>query len=237
MRALTIAVVLAFSLAAVAQEPPQPLPPSSPSSVEPLPPPPYAGQAPVASPSAASLAGPSLTVSRARPSPYTVGRWRTARTLTVIGSVFNLIGTGLSLTSAIYIAATDYPPSTNQLLAPPARPSDPGPALAYAGASVSAAGFVLSAAGLGWEHRLLDQLGADPGRGAFGVGTAFGVVGFASVGLSYFFGLTDYLNPHDQSVALLTTSLAGTALCAIAGILYSVDSSHLNDAWRGVLTF
>ena len=165
-----------------------------------------------------------------------MGRWRTARTLTVLGSVFNLIGTGLSLTSVIYIAATDYPPDTNQLLAP-AKPSDPGPALAYAGASASAAGFVLSAVGLGWEHRLLDSLGADPGRGAFGVGTAFGVFGFAGVGLSYFFGLTDYLNPHDQSIAILATSLTGTALCAIAGILYSIDSSHLNEAWRGVLTF
>ena len=74
---------------------------------------------------------------------------------------------------------------------------------------------------------MLDHLGADPGRGAFGVGTTFGLVGFLGVGPSYFFGLTDYFNPHDQSVAILATSLTGTALCAIAGILYSVDSSHL----------
>ncbi|HEX8951878.1 MAG TPA: hypothetical protein VF945_08530, partial [Polyangia bacterium] len=178
-----------------------------------------------------------LTISRARPSPEMVGRWRTGRTLTVLGSILNIAGTGLSLASAIYIAATDYPPSTNALLAPQAKPSDPGPALAYAGASASAAGFILSASGLGYEHHLLDQLGADPGRGAFGVGTAFGIVGVVGVGASYFFGLTNYLNPHDQSVAILTTSLISTALSAIAGILYSFDSGKLNRAWDLVSTF
>lgn len=181
-------------------------------------------------------APPVLTVSRARPSPDMVSRWHTARVLSVTGSVLNVIGTGLSVGSVIYIVATDYPPSTTQLLAP-AKPSDPGPALAYAGASVSAAGFILSAAGLGMEHHLLDQLTADPGRGLFGVGTTFGIVGFGGVGLSYFFGLTNYLNPHDQSVAILATSLTGTALCAIAGILYSVDSSRVKRAWEFVTTF
>ena len=183
-----------------------------------------------------TLPAPSLTVARSRPSPDMVGRWRTARALSVVGSVLNVIGTGLSLSSVVYIVATDYPPSATSLLAP-AKPSDVGPALAYAGASVSAAGFILSASGLGYQHRLLDELSADPGRGAFGVGTAFGIVGFANVGLSYFFGLTDYLNPHDQSVAILATSLTGTALCAIAGILYSVDSSRVKKAWEFVSTF
>ena len=153
------------------------------------------------------------------------------------GSILNVIGTGLSLASLVYVAATNYPPNANDLLSPAAKPSDPGPALAYAGASASAAGFILSAAGLGYEHHLLDVLGADPGRGMFGVGTAFGVVGFVGVGASYFFGLTDYLNPHDQSVALLTTSLMGTALCAIGGLLYAIDSSHVKRAWELVSTF
>ncbi|HWE30054.1 MAG TPA: hypothetical protein VHB97_18720, partial [Polyangia bacterium] len=67
--------------------------------------------------------------------------------------------------------------------------------------------------------------------------TTFGLVGFAGVGASYFFGLTNYLNPHDQGVAILATSLSGTALCAIAGILYAVDSSRVKRAWRGLTTF
>ena len=250
MRALTIAVGLAFALGAAAQEPPQstiretsvpppatPPPPGTPPPVA-APPPSYVVPPPPPPIASATLPPPPppLTVSRARPSPDMVSRWHTARVLSVTGSVLNLVGTGLSIASAVYIAATDYPPNPDQLLAP-AKPSDPGPALAYAGASVSAAGFVLSAAGLGMEHNLLDQLTADPGRGLFGVGTTFGILGFGGVGLSYFFGLTDYLNPHDQSVAILATSLTGTALCAIAGILYSVDSSRVKRAWEFVTTF
>ena len=217
---------------AIAPSPPGAPPPPSVAMPPPPPPPPTSASAS----STMTLPAPSLTVARSRPSPDMVGRWRTARALSVVGSVLNVIGTGLSLSSVIYIVATDYPPSATSLLAP-AKPSDVGPALAYAGASVSAAGFILSASGLGYQHRLLDELSADPGRGAFGVGTAFGIVGFANVGLSYFFGLTDYLNPHDQSVAILATSLTGTALCAIAGILYSVDSSRVKKAWEFVSTF
>lgn len=209
MRALAVVLVLALAFDVAAEEPPPVV----------APPPP-----------------PVVTSLHASPSPDMVRRWHTARVLSVLGSVLNVIGTGLSLSSAVYIAVTDYPPSANQLLTP-AKPSDPGPALAYAGASTSALGFVLSAAGLGYEHHLLDELGADPGRGMFGVGTTFGIVGFAGVGMSYFFGLTDHLNPHDQSVAILATSLSGTALCAIAGILYAVDSSHVKDAWTGVMRF
>lgn len=219
MRALAVVLVLGLAFDVAAQEVPPPLPPPT-FSVTPIQPP----------------APPVVTAVRSGPTLQMLERWHTARVLSVLGSVLNVIGTGLSLSSAIYIAATNYPPSPNELLAP-AKPSDPGPALAYAGASASAAGFVLSAVGLGLEHRLLDDLGADPGRGAFGVGTAFGVVGFVGVGASYFFGLTSHLNPHDQSVAILTTSLSGTALCAIAGILYAVDSSRVKEAWSGVMRF
>jgi hypothetical protein len=168
--------------------------------------------------------------------PDMVRRWHTARVLSVLGSLVNSIGTGLSLASVIVIAVTDYPPSTASLLAP-AKPSDVGPALAYAGASASLVGFALNAAGLGYEHRLLAEVGADPGRGIYGAGTALGLVGFAAVGASYFFGLTDYLNPHDQSIAILATSLSGTALCAIAGVLYLADSSRVKRAWRGFNSF
>ena len=179
----------------------------------------------------------TTTTVRAAPTEEVRQRWHTARVLSVTGSVINAIGTGLSVTSVIYIGVTNYPPNASDVLAPAAKPSDPGPALAYAGASVSAFGFVLNAAGLGYEHHVLDDLGADTGRGLFGAGTAFGIFGFASTGLSYFFGLTSYLNPHDQGIAILATSLTGTALCAIGGLLYATDSSRVLKAWRSVTTF
>jgi len=173
----------------------------------------------------------------AAPSPDTVTAWHTARFLSVFGSVLSIAGTGLSLASIIYIGATNYPPSANSLLTPQAKPSDPGPVLAYVGSSASAVGFVFTATGLGLEHNILDKMGADPGRGIFGVGTTFGIVGFSGVALSYFFGLTNYLNPHDQSIAILTTTIGGAALCGIASILYSIDSSHVKKAWSDLTTF
>jgi hypothetical protein len=212
MRAITIVLVIGCAVGAAAQEPPLKL-------TAPMPPPP-----------------PIVTL-HAGPSPEVVEHWHDSRVVSVLGTVLNSIGTGLSLTSAIYIGIKNYPPSAKQLLAPQAKPSDFAPALAYAGASASAVGFALTAGALGYEHHLLDKLGADPGRAHYGAGTALGVVGFASVGLSYFFGLTDHLNPHDQSVAILTTSLTGTALCAIAGLLYAIDSSHVKRAWRELGNF
>jgi len=212
--------------------PPSPPPPSSPSS-----PPPTVtfhseGMAPPLPPP------PMLPATlHAAPSPDVVSRWHTARVISVFGSILSIAGTGLSLASLIYIAATNYPPSANSLLSPQAKPSDPGPVLAYVGSSASAAGFVLTATGLGLEHNILDKLGADPGRGIFGIGTTFGIIGFGGVALSYFFGLTSYLQPHDQSIAILTTSIGGAALCGLASILYSIDSSHVKKAWSDLTTF
>lgn len=233
MRPLVALVLLAFAIDAAAQEPPSPEAPPTPAApVEAVPAPP---------PSPVVVSPPpqtntAATAVRASPSPEYVGRWRTARALSVTGSVVNVLGTVLSLTSAIYIGVTDWPPSASSVLTP-AKPSDVGPALAYAGASASAAGFILNAAGLGYEHHVLDLLGADPGRGMFSVGTTLGIMGFAGVGASYFFGLTNYLNAHDQGIAILATSLSGTALCALAGILYAADSSKVKKAWLSLTTW
>jgi hypothetical protein len=154
-----------------------------------------------------------------------------------MGSILSVSGSLLSLSSVVVIAASHYPPSAGDLLNPQAKPSDPGPVLAYVGASASAAGFILTASALGYEHHLLDQLNLDTGRGIFGVGTTFGLVGFAGIGMSYFFGLTNYLNPHDQGVAILTTAIGGTVLCGVAGLLYAVDSSRVKKAWADLTTF
>jgi hypothetical protein len=131
----------------------------------------------------------------------------------------------------------DYPPSANDVLAPSAKPTDVGPMLAYTGASLSAVSFLLTAGGLGAQHSVLSHLGIDTGRGHFAAATTLGVLGTLSTATSYFFGFTGYLNPHDQSVAILTTSITGTALCGLASILYLIDSSRMKRNWKTYTTF
>jgi hypothetical protein len=98
-------------------------------------------------------------------------------------------------------------------------------------------GFGLSAGGLGWQHHILGELGADPGRGVYLGGTVLGILGTLATASGYFIGLTDYLNPHDQSISLLVTTLTGTALCTTAALMYAVDSSRMKKAWRNLTTF
>src|SRR6185295_545867 len=96
----------------------------------------------------------------------------------------------------------------------------------------SALGFILSSAALGYQHSLLSDLQADPGRGTFAGGTALGVLGFAAVGTSYFFGFTSYLKPHDQGVAILASTITGTVLCAVGSLLYTIDSASMKRVWQ-----
>ena len=179
-------------------------------------------------------------------------RWHHARIVSAVGTVLGLLGSGLTLSSVLVVAITGYPCNPNDpmhatnpndscnpnsaIYNPPA-PTDPAPLLAYIGSSASAVGFVFSAAGLGYQHHLLGEMQADIGRGYFGGGTAFGLLGFVSVGASYFFGFTNYLNAHDQGTAILTSSITGAALCALGGLLYAVDSSHMKSAWQRLTTF
>jgi hypothetical protein len=178
----------------------------------------------------------SLRVSRTPLEPVTITRWHRARILNGFGTAFGLIGTGLSLSSTIYVLATGYPPSASDFVHP-AKPSDTAPVLAFVGSGVSALGFTMSAGGLGWEHRILGELGADPGRGMFVGGTVVGVLGVLAIGVSYFLAFTDYLNPRDQTIAGIATSLGGAALCTTASALYATDSSHLKRAWKTLTTF
>jgi hypothetical protein len=237
MRGLVAMLALGLTIDAAAQEstirtvsPSEAAQPPVPLTPAPLPPPP-AVTVPPPQPAYAA------TAVRAAPSLEFQASWRKARILSVTGSVVNTMGTLLSLTSVVYIGVTHWPPGANDVLVPSASPSDPGPALAYAGASLSTAGFILNAAGLGYEHHVLDVLGSDPGRGLFGLGTTFGLIGILGTGASYFFGATSYLNPHDQGNAILATSITGAALCGIAGILYAVDSSRVKRAWESLSTF
>jgi hypothetical protein len=179
-------------------------------------------------------------------------RWHRARVIYGVGTAIGLIGNGLTLSSVLVVAITDYPCNPldpkhatsatdtcnpNSSIYKPPRPTDPAPLLAYMGASASVLGFVFAASGLGYEHHLLAEADADPGRGIFAGGTALGLLGFVAVGASYFVGFTDYLNAHDQGIAILASSITGTALCAIGGLLYTIDSSRMNRAWQRLSTF
>jgi hypothetical protein len=239
MRTSIVLAMLGWSFAARAQEVPADPPQSTitetaPPVAEPTPPPP---PPPVPEPPVRTIITTPTGNLRVVPSQRQIDRWRRGRIVSTVGTFTGLVGTGLSLSSAIYVAVKDYPPSANDVLAPSASPTDVGPVLAYTGASLSSVSFILSAAGLGAQHSVLRDLGIDTDRGRFGAGTALGVIGTLSTGLSYFFGFTGYLNPHDQAIAILTTSISGTALCAIASILYLTDSSRMKRNWKTFTSF
>jgi hypothetical protein len=194
----------------------------------------------------------SATPPRRTVSPDMVDRWHRGRVLYGIGSVAGLLGSGLTISSVLIVAITGYPCDPNDPIhqlnpndscnrnsasyrAP--KPTDPAPLLAYIGSSTSALGFIFSASGLGYQHSLLRELDIDPGRGLFAAGTTLGLVGFLGVGAGYFFGLTNFLDAHDQGIAILASSISGTVLCAVGSLLYTIDESRLKRAWQRFSTF
>jgi hypothetical protein len=221
MRAVAMLLVLGTLGSALAQEVPTPLPP---------PPTPTVAQ-PLAMPAPPTPPSLQLTV----PEPM-LHEWHGARVMSGFGDAFGIIGTGLSLGVLIYIAATSYPPSVGDFTAPP-KLSDPVQVISLVASTMSAVGFGLAAGSLSWRHHILEELDADTGRGLFVAGTVIGLVGLVGVGASYFFGFTDYLNPHDRTVAVIVTSLGGAAICTIGTILYSRDAAKLNRAWERLTTF
>ena len=179
---------------------------------------------------------PSMPLRLTVPEP-TVRAWHGARVMSGFGDALGIIGTGLSLGALIYIGATNYPPSVGDFTKPAPSPSDPVQVISFVASSASALGFALAAGSLSWRHHILDGLDADTGRGLFIGGTVVGLIGLVSVGAGYFFGFTDYLNPHDRTVAVIATSLGGAAICAIGTILYARDAARINRTWQQLTTF
>ena len=167
----------------------------------------------------------------------TVHAWHRARIMSGFGDALGIISTGLSLGTLIYIGATHYPPSVNDFTMRAPSPSDPEQVISFVASTASAIGFSLAAGSLAWRHHILDKLDADTGRGLFVGGTVVGLVGLVGIGASYFFAFTDYLSPHDQSIAVIATSLGGAALCTVGTILYARDAAKLNKAWLALTTF
>ena len=228
MRIAAILLVLGSVGDALAQAPlpSAPSTPSAPSAPSTL------TAAPLTAPPPPPMPALHLTV----PEP-TVRAWHGARVMSGFGDALGIIGTGLSVGALIYIGATHYPPNVGDFTAPPPSPSDPVQVISFVASSASALGFALAAGSLGWRHHILDELDADTGRGLFIGGTVVGLVGLVGVGASYFFAFTDYLSPHDQSVAIITTTLGGAAICTIGTILYARDAAKLNKAWQALTTF
>jgi len=215
------------------------------------------GTSTIYSPSSTSYTlHPSYTATATQPAHFvseaTKGRWSRARIIYGMGGVVGLVGTGLTISSMLVVAITGYPCNPNDpihqinpndtcnakgAMYDPPSPTDAAPLLAYLGSSVSATGFIFSAAGLGYQHSILRDLGGDVDRGVFHGGTALGVLGFAAVGISYFFGFTDYLSPHDQGIAILASTVTGAGLCALGSLLYTIDGSRTKKAWLKLSTF
>jgi hypothetical protein len=238
--------------------PPTPYtPPPPPPSDNYNPPPNQSGQSSISTVTpgyqpSATLTPPSLTPNRVVVSPQMQARWHNARVLYGLGSVTGLIGSGLTISSVLVTVITGYPCNPNDpihminpndqcnqkgMMYTPPKPTDAVPLLGYMGASISALGFVFSAAGLGQQHHLLRELGADIPRGPFYAGNVLGMMGWTSVGLGYFFGFTSYLNPHDQGVAILACTVTSAAFSALGNLLFAIDASRTKKAWLHLGTF
>jgi hypothetical protein len=247
--------------------PPPPSPSTSPSNDPPPPPPPtsypstsYPSSS--ATPGTSTITpyqpGQPTTYSNPPPrqrtfvSPEMHSKWRNARNVYTAGGVIGLLGNGLTISSVIVVAATGYPCNPDDPIHKinpndpcnamgakydPPKPTDAAPLLGYMGSSVSALGFILSASGLGWQHSLLRDVGSDIPRGVFHGGTVLGILGFAGVGVSYAFAFTDALNPHDQGVAILATTVTSAALSALSSLLYMIDAGRTKKAWLRLQTF
>jgi hypothetical protein len=192
----------------------------------PLPPP--SPDLPPADPTAVRAAPPPI------PRTY-MRQWTGARVMCGFANTIGLISTGLSISNAIYVAAVHYPPSVSDFSQP--KPSDPAQALSFVSSGSSAFAFALAAGGLGWRHHILQKLDADPGRGLFIAGTVVGLVGIASIITSYVVGFANVGNAHDQSIAVLVTSLGGSTISNVGVAMYAKDASKVQKAWKALTTF
>jgi hypothetical protein len=122
-------------------------------------------------------------------------------------------------------------------LARPPRPSDPAQTLSFVSSTSAAFAFGLSAGSLAWRHHILRKLDADPGRGLFLGGTVVGLVGLTAIVASYIVGFSSVGDTHAQGIAVLSTSLGGSAICNVATAMYAKDASNVQKAWKSLSTF
>jgi hypothetical protein len=241
---LLIAIMVLAPVVGFAQEPPpsvndpystpaqQPLPPPASATAYPgAPPPPL-----VAAPLPAPQPGLEMPMVRATLSKSLRHQWTGARVMNGFAGAIGIVSGGLSISNSIYVAAAHYPPSVSDLASQP-KPSDPAQVLSYVTSTSAAFAFGLSAGGLAIRHHVLRELDADTGRGLFLGGTVVGLVGIAAIAVSYIVGFSNVANAQDQSIAVLSTSLGGSALCNVATAMYAKDATNMQKVWKGLGTF
>lgn len=155
------------------------------------------------------------------PPPFPgLARWRTGRFLSGSGTAFSLLGTGLVLSGLLTAAAYN---------------DKVGTYIVYGGSASHTLGFMFSATGLSMQHRALEESGVSYSRVTFGLGTALNAVGLVAVGASYVIAATNIVpsNPDvsfdDRTTAGLVTSLTGSILMSLGGILYFADSRKMRQ--------
>jgi hypothetical protein len=239
---LLIAIMVLAPVIGFAQEPPpsqndpyatptqQPLPPPVSATAYPAAPPPLVA-APLPAPQ------PGLETATVRATSQSLRRqWRGARVMNGFAGAIGIVSGGLSISNSIYVAAAHYPPSVSDLTSQP-KPSDPAQVLSYVTSTSAAFAFGLSAGGLAIRHHVLRELDADTGRGLFLGGTVVGLVGIAAIAVSYIVGFSNIGNAQDQSIAVLSTSLGGSALCNVATAMYAKDATNMQKVWKNLTTF
>jgi hypothetical protein len=206
------------------------LPPPAPV-VAPAPPPapvvapapaPVVSPAPVVPPPVVSAA-PAPVMSPQAWTPATAARFRTGRLVYGLGTGAGVLGTALVFTGAIVTGLVD---------------KDIGTYLVYGGAAAQTASFILGATGLGLQHNALDEAGMPTGRGLFGVGTAFNVVGMVGIGAGYLLGGAQFItDPEQNRAAVVAVSVTGTVLMIAGGVFYFFDARRMNRIVSRLTTF
>ncbi|HXU71229.1 MAG TPA: hypothetical protein VN947_17970 [Polyangia bacterium] len=241
MRNLIVLVILAPSIALAQQSPPQtqndPSPPQAQNDPYASPPPGVVLAPPLPPPTGMPPASAendpmALRIEAARSARH---QWTGARVMNGFGGVISLLSAGLTISNVIYVAAAHYPPSIDDLTRP--KPSDPAQVLSWVSSTSGAFSFGLAAGSLGWRHHILQTLDADTGRGLFWGGTITGLVGVASIAVSYIVGFVNMANPHDQSIAVLSTSLGGSMLANVGTAMLASDAGKVQKAWKNLTSF
>ena len=240
MRTLVVLVILAPAVGFAQEQ--QPLPPPNASDPYAQPPPAIPAAPVVAAPlpPPTGLPPPSSEndpmALRMRAAQSARRQWTGARVMNGFAGVIGICSTGLALSNTIYVLAAHYPPSTTDFTKPPS-PGDPAQALSYVTSASAAFAFGLSAGSLGWRHHILKTLDADTGRGLFWGGTITGLVGIASVVSGFIVGFANVGNAHDQSIAVLVTSMGGSMISNIGTTILAKDATNVQKAWKGLGTF
>jgi hypothetical protein len=203
-----------------APQPYQPAPPPQP--YQPAPPPQPYQPAPPPVGAAVSVEPPAPASGLP---PFIISRFRTGRILYGVGTTIGLIGSGLSVSGIVVAGIYRDDPNLKGI----------GVSLTQAGAGTAGFSFILATAGLGLQHSALRAVGADTGRGLFGVGTLFGILGFGAMATGFYFDAVR--EPANAENIALGMSVSAAVLLGVGGILYFVDHQRMLKVYHRLTRF